>query len=92
MERAPELHAVASGSHSGRWVVVNETHGLPSWVLGGWALGRRAPEGPPARLELLLLCYLGGNWELGRGSARLAVGGLAVKPITAQLMSTPTEP
>jgi hypothetical protein len=47
--------------------------------------------GPPAQLDPLVI-YRGGNWELGRGWARLAVGGLAVKPITAQLMSTPTEP
>ena len=31
-----------------------------------------------------LASYLGGNWELGAGGARLAVG--------AQLMSTPAEP
>ena len=36
--------------------------------------------------------YLGGNCEFGTGAARLAVGALLVKPITAQLMSTPTEP
>src|SRR5580700_2604294 len=36
--------------------------------------------------------YLGGNGEWGGGGARLAVGALAVKPITAQLMSTPTDP
>ena len=34
----------------------------------------------------------GGNWELGAGEARLAVGAVAVYPMTAQLMSTPTEP
>ena len=34
----------------------------------------------------------GGNCEFGTGSARFAVGALSVKPITAQLMSTPTEP
>src|SRR5690348_14025403 len=34
----------------------------------------------------------GGNWESGAGGARLAVGAAAVKPITAQLMSTPAEP
>ena len=42
----------------------------------------------PRRLD----SYLGGNWELGAGDARLAVGALAVNPRTAQLMSTPTEP
>ena len=36
--------------------------------------------------------YLGGNCELGTGSTRLAVGAFAVNPMTAQLMSTPTEP
>src|SRR5271169_4139433 len=36
--------------------------------------------------------YLGGNWELGTGAARLAVGAWAVYPMTAQLMSTPTDP
>jgi hypothetical protein len=29
---------------------------------------------------------------LGAGEARLAVGALAVKPMTAQLMSTPDAP
>src|SRR5690242_2230142 len=37
-------------------------------------------------------CYLGGNCELGSGVARFAVGALWVKPITAQLMSTPVAP
>jgi hypothetical protein len=36
--------------------------------------------------------YLGGNCDPGTGSARLAVGALAVKPITAQLMSTLADP
>src|SRR5258708_7680051 len=36
--------------------------------------------------------YRGGNWELGTGVARLAVGAWFVNPMTAQLMSTPTEP
>ena len=36
--------------------------------------------------------YRGGNCEFGTGSARLAAGALSVKPITAQLMSTPTAP
>ena len=49
-------------------------------------------RGPPRSDELRLLAYRGGNCESGRGSARLAVGGLAVNPRTAQLISTPTEP
>ncbi len=36
--------------------------------------------------------YLGGNCEFGTGVARLAVGAMAVNPMTAQLMSTPAEP
>jgi hypothetical protein len=36
--------------------------------------------------------YRGGNGELGTGATRLAVGAFAVNPMTAQLMSTPTEP
>src|ERR1700749_2456804 len=36
--------------------------------------------------------YLGGNWELGAGGARLAVGAWAVYPMTAQLMLTPSAP
>jgi hypothetical protein len=36
--------------------------------------------------------YLGGNWEFGTGVARLAVGAVAVNPMTAQLMSTPWAP
>jgi hypothetical protein len=36
--------------------------------------------------------YRGGNCELGAGGARLAVGAVAVYPMTAQLMSTPAEP
>ena len=66
--------------------------------------GRRAPaeRGPPPshgdvvtvmRLPFVRRCgYRGGNCELGTGLARLAVGAWLVKPITAQLMSTPTEP
>jgi hypothetical protein len=49
---------------------------------------RRVPRDPPFRT----LGYLGGNCELGTGSARLAVGALSMKPITAQSISTPTEP
>src|SRR5438876_1076821 len=45
---------------------------------------------PPS--QLTPLAYLGGNCELGTGSARLAVGALSMKPITAQLMSTPAAP
>ena len=36
--------------------------------------------------------YLGGNCEFGTGVARLAVGAVAVNPMTAQLMSTPAAP
>ena len=56
--------------------------GHASGPLGG---ERRAP-GWARRLRVV---YLGGNCELGTGSARFAVGALSVKPITAQLMSTP---
>src|SRR5207253_3064191 len=52
--------------------------------------GRRAAGA--ARRRGCVVCYLGGNCELGTGSARLAVGALSVKPITAQLMSTPDAP
>src|SRR5439155_9247350 len=45
---------------------------------------------PPS--QLTPLAYLGGNCELGTGSARLAVGALSMTPITAQLMSTPAAP
>src|SRR5260221_12789866 len=36
--------------------------------------------------------YRGGNWELGTGVARLAVGAWFVHPMGPQLMSPPTEP
>ena len=38
------------------------------------------------------ITYLGGNCEFGTGAARLAVGAVAVNPMTAQLMSTPAAP
>lgn len=47
---------------------------------------------PGVRCVPELTRYLGGNCEWGAGSARLAVGAVAVKPMTAQLMFTPTEP
>src|ERR1700722_14614228 len=50
--------------------------------------------GNPARRRLAdgRFAYLGGNCELGALGTRAAVGAVAVKPSTAQLMSTPTEP
>ncbi len=36
--------------------------------------------------------YRGGNCEFGTGLARFAVGDLLMKPMTAQLMSTPADP
>ena len=63
--------------HEGRVVVENAA------TTGGAAGGR------PARLPN----QRGGNCEPGAGGARLAVGGLFPdQPITAQLMSTPSEP
>jgi len=66
-------------------------------LLGGLvSVGSESSVAPPARgLVSWMSClrgYLGGNCELGTGSARLAVGGLSVKPMTAQLMFTPTDP
>ena len=70
-----------------------------AWPAGPLLRARRVLEvlcRPSARLGgaclWRLVSYLGGNCELGAGDARLAVGALAVKPMTAQLMSTPTEP
>jgi len=51
---------------------------VEEWAGPGW--------GPPTG------SYLGGNCEWGTGAARLAVGALWMKPITAQSMSTPAEP
>ena len=49
-------------------------------------IGRPGP--PAARCA----GYRGSNWEWGAGGAMLAVGALRVKPMTAQLMSTPDAP
>src|SRR6185369_16160288 len=82
-----------------------EGHALPRRASDGEVPGRLAessyghafslrttagPPGPPVWVG-------GGVWGGGRGGwggggARLGVGAAAVKPITAQLMSTPTEP
>jgi hypothetical protein len=63
--------------NGGRVVVENAA------TTGGATLGR--PAGLPSQR--------GGNCEPGAGGARLAVGGFFPdQPMTAQLMSTPTEP
>ena len=73
-----------------------EAHADPAWLVGlnpgRWPeLPTAGPvcAGPAVGWEVV---YRGGNWEPGTGWARLAVGGWLVKPITAQLMSTPSEP
>src|SRR5689334_1876298 len=62
---------------------------VPPAPVGTGRSGRTLARARPLRAAL---AYRGGNCECGAGGARLAVGAWAVKPITAQLMSTPTEP
>src|SRR6185312_8467018 len=62
---------------------------VPPAPVGAGRSGRTLARARPLRPAL---AYRGGNCECGAGGARLAVGAWAVKPITAQLMSTPTEP
>lgn len=58
-----------------------------------WGIYRpcRVPAGPGMAI-VRTGDYRGGNWPPGTGAARAAVGGLLVNPMTAQLMTTPTEP
>ena len=50
------------------------------------------PKGDCMNTNTEAITYLGGNCEFGTGAARLAVGAVAVNPMTAQLMSTPAAP
>src|SRR5215472_1829650 len=62
-------------------------------VAGPPGASRGVPP-PACRAECLwrLAGYLGGNWDPGRLGGPGVLGAFAVYPITAQLMSTPTEP
>jgi hypothetical protein len=77
---AGEERGLAAQAHI-EWLVCHETSRVV--LAGGSEVTRR------------LSCwfdYLGGNCELGTGSARFSVGALSMNPITAQLMSVPVAP
>lgn len=76
--------------------MVGEARGPPRLrgprAINGAALPVSMLDVGVACLERLLVVYRGGNCDRGRVGCRAAVGAVAVYPMTAQLMSTPTEP